>query len=310
MEFHHRSVLLEECVRGLGVHPDGIYVDGTAGGAGHSLEIAKRLNPDGRLVAVDKDEAALDTARRRLAAYPQAVVVQGDFRELRRLLEPLGIDGVDGILLDLGVSSHQLDTPERGFSYHADAPLDMRMSGSGKSARDVVNTYEAQRLERVLWDYGEERYTRQIVRAIVRRREQRPIETTGELAELIKSAVPPAARREGGHPAKRVFQAVRIEVNGELDSLEQCLEEGFSLLNQGGRFAVITFHSLEDRMVKRAFAGYIRGCVCPPEFPICVCGRTPGGRLVNKKPVTPSEEELKENRRSRSAKLRILEKII
>jgi len=308
MEFTHYPVLLAECIRELNIRPGGVYVDGTAGGGGHSLEIARRLR-GGRLVAIDKDEDAVLAATRRLEGYPAAQVVREDFMEMPALLETLGIAQVDGILLDLGVSSHQLDTPERGFSYHSDAPLDMRMSGSGKSACDVVNTYAQGELSRIFREYGEERFSRQIARNIVRARETRPVRTTLELVEIIKTALPAAARREHGHPAKRIFQAIRIEVNGELESLACCLEEGFELLAPGGRFAVITFHSLEDRMVKQAFAKYATGCDCPPDFPICVCGKTPRARLINKRPFTASEEELEKNHRSRSAKLRVLERL-
>lgn len=302
-------MLLEACIEGLAIRPDGVYVDGTAGGAGHSSAIAQRLTT-GRLIAIDKDPAALATARQRLAAYPGAQVVQGDFSEMASILEELELPVVDGILLDLGVSSHQLDTPERGFSYHNDAPLDMRMSGAGLSARDLVNDSTAGELVRIFRLYGEEKFATRIAQNIVRARGTAPIETTAQLVEIIKASIPAAVRREGGHPAKRVFQAIRIAVNGELDSLQECLDTAFDRLGQGGRMAVITFHSLEDRMVKQSFAAYCRGCICPPDFPICTCGRTPRGRLVNRKPIEADQSELLENNRSRSAKLRVIEKIL
>ena len=309
MGFHHISVLLRECVDGLNIRPDGIYVDGTAGGAGHSAAIAACLGESGRLLAIDKDPAAVEIARQRLLSYPQAEVVRGDFSEMAHILDTRQIEKIDGILLDLGVSSHQLDTPERGFSYHNDAPLDMRMSGAGLSAYEIVNTYGVDELTAIFRDFGEERFAYRIAGAIERERGQKPIETTVQLAEIIKEAIPAAARRTGGHPAKRVFQAIRIAVNGELDSLRACLDTMLERLAPGGRFAIITFHSLEDRLVKQSFAQYCRGCICPPEFPVCTCGRKPRARLVNRKPIIASEEELAVNNRSRSAKLRIVEKI-
>ena len=306
-EFSHTPVLLAECLEGLRIRPDGVYVDGTAGGAGHSREIAKRLTT-GRLIALDKDPDAVKTARERLEGLP-AQVVESDYADLPQVLDRLGIPAVDGILLDLGVSSHQLDTPERGFSYMADAPLDMRMSQKGPSAYDLVNTWDVSSLARVIREFGEERYALSIAKKICRAREKKPVETTGELAELIREAIPPSARYEGGHPAKRTFQAIRIAVNSELDNLSRCLDTAFGRLAPGGRFAVITFHSLEDRMVKQKFAAYCKGCICPPDFPVCVCGHTPEGRLVNRKPIEPSLEERERNSRSKSAKLRILEKL-
>ncbi len=308
MEFSHRPVLLNETLEALRIRPEGVYIDGTAGGAGHSAEIARRLTT-GRLIAVDKDPDAVAAASERLSCFPQAAVVREDFRNIRALWASLSLPPVDGVLLDLGVSSHQLDCAERGFSYRNDAPLDMRMSRQGMTAADVVNGYSAGELIRVLREYGEERFAPRIARAIEERRKTKPFETTGELAETIRDAIPAAARREGGHPAKRSFQALRIEVNGELDALAAALEDAFSILAPGGRLAVITFHSLEDRMVKKAFAEYTKGCICPPEFPVCVCGRTPRGKLVTGKPVTASPEELEENRRSHSAKLRCIEKL-
>lgn len=308
MDFHHISVLLDESIEGLNIKPDGIYIDGTAGGAGHSREIAKRLTT-GRLIALDKDPDAVAIATERLAEYSCATVIHSDFAEIPAVLDRLGIDKVDGVLLDLGVSSHQLDDAQRGFSYHSEAPLDMRMSQEGLSAYDLVNKASGAELAKILYDYGEEKFAPRIVNAIVDARAIKPIETTTELADIVRNAVPAAARREGGHPARKTFQAIRIAVNGELDKLSEALDGAFDRLAPGGRFAIITFHSLEDRMVKKAFAEYTKGCICPPEFPVCVCGRTPRGRLVNKKPIEPSSEELEYNHRSRSAKLRVIEKL-
>ncbi len=308
MEFKHISVLLNESIEGLNIKPDGIYVDGTAGGAGHSSEIAKRLTT-GKLIALDKDPDAIKTATERLAKYPCAQVIRSDFAEIPAVLDSLGIDKVDGVLLDLGVSSHQLDEAERGFSYHNEAPLDMRMSQEGTSAYDIVNTATGAQLAKILYDYGEEKNAPRIVNAILDARAVKPIETTTELAEIIRNAVPAAVRRKEGHPARKSFQAIRIATNGELDRLAEALDRVFDRLNVGGRFAIITFHSLEDRMVKRAFAEYTKGCTCPPEFPVCVCGKTPRGQLTTKKPIEPTAEELEYNSRSRSAKLRVIEKL-
>lgn len=307
MDFKHQSVLLEECISGLNIKADGIYIDGTAGGAGHSVEIAKRLKT-GKLIAIDKDKAAIKVATARLSGYDTAKVVEGDFRDIPSILNDLGLDKVDGILLDLGVSSYQLDTPQRGFSYRHDAPLDMRMSDSGISAHDVINNYEYKDLVRIFKSYGEEKFSGRIAGLIVDQREEKEIATTFELVEIIKAGIPAAARREGGHPAKKIFQAIRIEVNGELEALEQVLEDTFERLNAGGRFVVITFHSLEDRIVKQKFKTFSTGCTCPPRFPICVCHKQPKGTLVNRKPILPSEQELEINNRSHSAKLRIIEK--
>lgn len=307
MEFSHKSVLLQECIDALNIRPDGIYVDGTAGGAGHSAEIARRLTT-GRLIAIDKDPDAIAVATQRLAGLP-AAVVQSDYADIDTVLAGLGIHQVDGILLDLGVSSHQLDRGERGFSYNVDAPLDMRMSQSGLSARDIVNAYSVEELTRILREYGEEKFAYKIARNIEKHRETAPIETTFQLVEIIKESIPAPARREGGHPAKRSFQAIRIAMNSELDHLSLCLDRAFDCLAPGGRFAIITFHSLEDRMVKQKFADMARGCICPPDFPVCVCGHKPTARLVSRKPILPSEEELAENNRSHSAKLRVCEKI-
>lgn len=306
MEFSHYSVMLEECIAGLAIRPDGIYVDGTAGGAGHSCQIAKRLT-DGKLFALDKDPDAVNIAEQRLAPYAQATVIQADFRDLCCTLKERGITGVDGILLDLGVSSYQLDTAERGFSYHQDAPLDMRMSKTGPSAQDLVNTYSTEDLSRIIREFGEEKYAWSIAKNIEKARAKAPITTTGQLAEIIRESMPYSARREK-NPAKKTFQAIRIAVNGELDALSQVLDQAFDFLNPGGRFAIITFHSLEDRMVKQKFADFAKGCTCPPDFPVCICGKKPRGTLVSRKPIAPTEKELAENRRSRSAKLRIVEK--
>ena len=307
MEFSHIPVLLYECINGLMIRPDGIYLDGTAGGGGHSEEIAKRLK-NGRLISLDQDPDAVETASRRLAPYPQATVVHANFRDMEEVLRSLSIRQIDGVLLDLGVSSYQLDAAERGFSYQKDAPLDMRMSKTGKSAKDFVNLAPEEEIARVLFEYGEERYARRIASKIVYKRQEKPLETTLELAEIIKSAIPSASRREK-NPAKRSFQAIRIAVNGELDALKEGLEAAFRVLKPEGRLAVITFHSLEDRIVKQAFAAYAKGCECPPDFPVCVCGKTPRAKLINRKPILPSEEEMEQNRRSQSAKLRVLEKI-
>ncbi len=308
MEFNHISVLLGECMDGLNIKADGIYVDGTAGGAGHSSEIAKRLT-SGRLIAFDKDPVAVEKARERLSKYPNATVVESDFSEMANVLSDMGIDKVDGILLDLGVSSYQLDTPERGFSYNHDAPLDMRMSKKGISAADIINGYEKKDLVRIFREFGEEKFSLQIASNIIKKRSEKPIETTLELVDIIRMSIPAAARREGGHPAKRIFQAVRIAVNSELESLSLCLDTAFQKLNVGGRMAIITFHSLEDRMVKQKFVALNKGCICPPDFPICVCGNKPKAKLINKKPIEASEEELAVNKRSKSAKLRVCEKL-
>ena len=309
-EFHHVSVLLQECLDGLNIRPDGIYVDGTLGGAGHSFQIASRLTT-GRLIGIDRDTVALEAAGKRLAPYQDRVtLVHSNFCEIKEVLHQLNISGVDGILLDLGVSSPQLDDGERGFSYMTDAPLDMRMNREDAlSAYTVVNTWPREELKRILYDYGEERYAPQIASAICRRREERPIETTLELVDVIRSAMPPAALREKQHPAKRSFQAIRIAVNDELGSVEQVMRDALPCLNKGGRLAVITFHSLEDRIVKNAMAAAAKGCTCPPEFPVCVCGKKPMVKLVNRKPIVSGSEELEDNPRARSAKLRVCEKL-
>ena len=311
INFSHRSVLLDECIDALAIKPDGVYVDGTAGGGGHSLEIVKRLTEGGRLIAIDQDDAAIAAASQRLADYSDRVTfVRNNFSHVGEVCRELGIEKIDGILLDLGVSSYQLDTAERGFTHNTDAPLDMRMDRRRElDAYTVVNTYTEDELKRIMWNYGEEKFAPKIAAAIVRRRAQKPIESTGELVDVIKSAIPAAAREGGHHPAKRTFQAIRIEVNGELDAIEPAIRDAVSLLGEGGRVAIITFHSLEDRIVKQTYADLASGCNCPRSLPICVCGRKPVVRQVNKKPITPSADELAENPRSRSSKLRVAEKI-
>ncbi|MBQ7767997.1 MAG: 16S rRNA (cytosine(1402)-N(4))-methyltransferase RsmH [Oscillospiraceae bacterium] len=309
-DFHHISVLLEECLEGLNIKPDGIYVDGTLGGAGHSSHIVQRLTT-GRLIGIDRDPVALEASGKRLEPYKDRVtLVHSNFCEMKQVMEELGISGVDGILLDLGVSSPQLDDGERGFSYMADAPLDMRMNSQDKlSAYEVVNTWSQEELKRILFDYGEERYAPRIASAICRRREEKTIETTLELVDVIRSAMPPQALREKQHPAKRSFQAIRIAVNDELGSVEKAMRDAIPLLNPGGRLAVITFHSLEDRIVKNAMAEAAKGCTCPPNFPVCVCGKKPAVKLISRKPIVATDEELEANPRSRSAKLRVCEKL-
>ncbi len=309
-EFHHVSVLLEECIEGLAIKPDGIYVDGTLGGAGHSSRIAAELTT-GRLVGIDRDPVALAAAKKRLEPWLDRVsFVHSNFCEIENALTSLGIDGVDGILLDLGVSSPQLDDGERGFSYMVDAPLDMRMnSADTQDAHNIVNTYSYEELKKILYEYGEERYAPQIASAICRRREISPIETTLELVDVIRSAMPASALREKQHPAKRTFQAIRIAVNDELNSVAKVMEDAIPRLNKGGRLAVITFHSLEDRIVKNAMASAAKGCTCPPNFPVCVCGKKPQVKLITRKPIVSGDEELARNPRARSAKLRICEKL-
>ena len=307
MEFSHVSVLLFEAVSSLDIKKDGVYVDCTAGGGGHSAEILKRLE-NGRLFALDRDPEAIAVLKERFKDDERVTVVRTEFENIRSVLASYGEEHADGVLADLGVSSHQLDTAERGFSFHSDAPLDMRMSKQGVSAADLVNSLSERELERIIRTNGEEKFSRSIARAIVRERQKKPVETTLELVDIIKSAMPEAAKRSPGHPARRTFQALRIEVNGELDRLESSLEEMFSSLCVGGRLSVITFHSLEDRIVKRKFASLCTGCTCPPSFPVCVCGKTPRGRLVFKS-VLPGEQELEANPRSRSARLRSIEKL-
>ena len=309
-EFHHVSVLLNECIEGLSIKPDGVYIDGTLGGAGHSSQIAKRLTT-GRLIGIDRDPVALQAAGERLEQYKDNVtLVHSNFCEMAQVVKDLGLSGVDGILLDLGVSSPQLDEVERGFSYMADAPLDMRMNNEDLlTAHTVVNTWSQEELKRILFDYGEERYAPRIAGAICRYREEKTIETTLELVDIIRSAMPAQALREKQHPAKRSFQAIRIAVNDELGSVERAMEAAIPLLNPGGRLAVITFHSLEDRIVKNAMAEAAKGCTCPPNFPVCVCGKKPQVKLISRKPIVATDEELEVNPRSRSAKLRVCEKL-
>ncbi len=307
MDFVHIPVMLEECIDGLNISPDGIYVDGTAGGAGHSSEIAKHLGNDGRLISLDRDPDAVAVATERLSAYANAQVVRSNYSQMREVLDDLGIDKVDGVLMDLGVSSYQLDEGSRGFSYHTDAPLDMRMSKEGISAADIVNTFSEQQLAKIIFEYGEEKFSRRIASNIVKARAVSPINTTLQLADIIRESVPQKARREK-NPCKKTFQAIRIAVNGELEHLSKGLDDAFYSLKSGGRLAVITFHSLEDRLVKQRFAGWCKGCICPPDFPQCVCGHKPQGKLINRKPLEAQQKELESNNRSRSAKLRIIER--
>ena len=310
MEFHHVSILLQPCLDALNIKPDGVYVDATTGGAGHSLHIAQKLGEGGRLICIDRDDEALENAKTRLASvWDRVTTVKSDFREIDRVLEGQGLSGADGILFDLGVSSPQLDHAERGFSYMKDAPLDMRMDESAAlTAREVVNTYSYEELRRILFEYGEERYAPAIAKRICQHREQKPIKTTLELADIIRSAMPASALREKQHPAKRSFQAIRIAVNDELGELPPMLDAAEKNLKPGGRLAVITFHSLEDRIVKKKLQELAQGCICPPEFPVCVCGRKPKVKLITRKPIVSGEEELAENPRARSAKLRVAEK--
>ncbi len=307
MEFSHIPVLLWETIDGLNINPDGVYVDGTAGGGGHSSEILKKLK-NGKLYSIDQDPDAIRTVTERFKDNPNSHILQGNFSEMKTLLANAGVYSVDGVLLDIGVSSHQLDTAERGFSFHEDAPLDMRMSQSGETAADLVNNLTFEELTKILFTYGEEKYANSIVRNIIKEREIAPITTTLQLAEIIKNSVPQKVRRDG-HPARKSFQALRIAVNHELDVLEKGLDSAFELLNSGGRLAVITFHSLEDRIVKRKMSQWYQGCICPKDFPVCVCGQKPKAKAVTRKPITANSQELTKNSRSRSAKLRICEKI-
>lgn len=308
MDFSHISVLYNETLDALDIKPDGVYIDCTCGGAGHSRGLLERLGENGRLIAIDQDPEAIEVIKERIGSDKRVTIVHDNFSNLRQIISLLEVGRVDGIMADLGVSSHQLDTAERGFSFHSDAPLDMRMSKEGMSAYDVVNTYDERDIMRILRDYGEEKFAQRIARSIVSYRQTKPIETTLELADIIKDAIPAATRRSGGHPAKRSFQAIRIEVNGELQKLQDTLDDMFDALNVGGRLAIITFHSLEDRIVKKAFQNYCKGCECPPHTPVCICGKTPDGKLPFKK-KTASAEELENNMRSRSATLRSVEKI-
>ncbi len=310
MEFKHVSVLLNECIEGLNIKENGIYVDGTLGGGGHSSEILKNLSRDGLLIGIDQDKDALKAAGLRLQNFNNVKFVHSNFYNIDSILNNLQIEKIDGMLMDLGVSSYQLDTGDRGFSYMQDAPLDMRMNRENPlSAYEVINNYEEEEIYRIIRDYGEEKFAKRIARFIVENREKKPIETTLELVEIIKSAIPAKARREGPHPAKRTFQAIRIEVNSELSILNKAIEDGINRLNKGGRMAIITFHSLEDRIVKLKFKELATACTCPKEFPICVCGGKAKVKIITRKAIEPSKEEVEENPRSRSAKLRIVEKI-
>lgn len=310
MEFRHVSVLLEKSIDGLNIKENGIYADGTMGGGGHSGEILRRLGGKGLLIGIDRDSEAVEASRSRLAEFENVRYVHDNYKNIKAILAREGIDALDGAVLDLGVSSYQLDNRARGFSYMEDAPLDMRMNRSDSlSAYDVINTYSEEQLAKIFFEYGEERFSRKIARSIAARRADKPVETTLELVDIIKASVPERLRQKGSHPAKRVFQAVRIEVNGELRDLRSAVDDFFDVLAPGGRLSVITFHSLEDRIVKTAFASYAKGCTCPPDFPICVCGNKPRAKLITRKPILPDEAECEENKRAKSAKLRIAEKI-
>ena len=312
MEFVHKSIMLEEVIESLAIKPNGIYVDGTLGGAGHSSEIVKRLGEDGRLIGIDQDGEAIEAATKRLKPYKDKVtIVRSNYAQMKEVLRDLGIPKVDGILLDLGVSSYQLDNAERGFTYREDVPLDMRMDQrQTKTAKDIVNDYSEMELYHIIRNYGEDKIAKNIAKHIVQARQKAPIETTGQLIEVIKAAIPKKVRATGGHPAKKTFQAIRIELNHELDVLKNNLEDMIDLLNDEGRIAIITFHSLEDRIVKNIFRTSERPCICPPEFPVCVCGRVSKGKVITRKPIVPGKEELEENSRSKSAKLRVFERRI
>ena len=312
MEFHHYSVLLNETIENLNIRPDGIYVDGTLGGGGHSYQILKRLGENGRLIGIDQDADAIQAAGERLAEFGnKATLIRSNYANMKEELHAIGVNGVDGIVLDLGVSSFQLDTPERGFTYREpDAPLDMRMDDrQSQTAKDIVNGYSEMDLYRIIRDYGEDKFAKNIAKHIVQAREKKPVETTGELVEIIKAAIPAKIRMQKGHPAKQTFQAIRIELNRELEVLRDSLDDMIDFLNPGGRICIITFHSLEDRIVKNAFRTNEHPCTCPPDFPVCVCGKVSKGRVVTRKPVLPGEKELEENSRSKSAKLRVFERI-
>lgn len=309
MEFKHIPVLFNESIEALDIKPDGLYADCTAGGGGHSNAILDRLSANGRLVAIDRDPEAIETLTKRFEGRENVSIVNDNFFNIKSILSQFTDEGADGILADLGVSSHQLDDAARGFSFHADAPLDMRMSMQGMSAADAVNSLSQRELQDIIYRYGEDKFAPRIAAGIVRARAEKPIETTLELAEIVKSSIPAAARREGGHPARRTFQALRIYVNGELDGLDRAIGDMFDSLKVGGRLAIITFHSLEDRAVKQTFASLCEGCICPPEFPVCVCGGKAKAKLITRKPIEANTQELEENRRSRSAHLRVLEKI-
>ncbi len=310
MEFKHISVLLEETIDSLRIKPDGIYADGTLGGGGHSFHIASELSENGILIGIDRDTEAIEAAKKKLCGFSNVRYVHNNFSDIKNILKSEGIEAIDGAVIDLGVSSYQLDSSERGFSYMKDAPLDMRMDRTKHfSAYDVVNTYSEAELVRIFFDYGEEKFSRKIASLIVKHREEKNIETTLELVEIIKKAIPERLRQKGSHPAKRVFQAIRIEVNSELEPLKKSVTDFFESLSPGGRLAIITFHSLEDRIVKQTFQGFAKGCICPKDFPICVCGKKPTGKIITAKPILPCEEEIQYNKRSKSAKLRVIEKI-
>jgi 16S rRNA (cytosine1402-N4)-methyltransferase len=311
MTFKHKSVLLEETIDSLNIKPDGIYVDGTLGGGGHASQVCQRLNSQGRLIGIDQDGAAILAASQRLKEYEDKVlIVRSNYQEIKQVLKELGIQKADGIYLDLGVSSYQFDTAERGFSYRADAPLDMRMDlRRTETAADIVNEYSEMDLYHIIRDYGEEKFAKNIAKHVVKARQEKRIETTGELVEIIKAAIPMKMRAVGGHPAKKTFQALRIEVNHELEVLENSIDTMIELLNQGGRLCIITFHSLEDRIVKQRFRENENPCVCPPDFPACVCGRTSKGKVITRKPIIPTERETEENKRSKSSKLRVFERV-
>lgn len=310
MEFKHVSVLLNETIDSLDIKPDGIYADGTLGGGGHSFEIASRLSHDGLLIGIDRDTDALEAAGKRLSEFPNVRYVHNNFADIKNILKNEGLSHLDGAVIDLGVSSYQLDSGERGFSYMQQAPLDMRMDRSSDfSAYDVVNTYCEEDLVRIFFDYGEEKFSRRVARLIVNKREQKSIDTTMELVDIIKQAIPEKFRQKGSHPAKRIFQAIRIEVNSELEPLRQAVTDFFDCLAPGGRLAIITFHSLEDRIVKQTFQSFAKGCTCPKDFPVCVCGKKSTGKIITNKPILPTEEEILYNKRSKSAKLRVCEKL-
>ncbi len=310
MQFKHVSVLINEAIDGLAIRSGGIYVDATLGGGGHSFEIASRLSPKGRLIGIDRDEDALCSAKERLCAFSNITYVHSNYNDIKNILSNEGVEAIDGAIIDLGVSSYQLDCSERGFSYMADAPLDMRMDKTSPfSAYDVVNTYSKEKLTQIFYEYGEERFSKRVAELICESRQTSPVSTTLELVEIIKKAIPEKFRQKGSHPAKRVFQAIRIEVNDELQPLKTALSDFFNSLSSGGRLCVITFHSLEDRITKQTFASFAKGCICPRDFPICVCGNKPRGKVITSKPILPSEAEINLNKRSKSAKLRIIEKI-
>lgn len=312
MEFSHKSVLLNETINALQIKPDGIYVDGTLGGGGHSYEICKRLSDKGRLIGIDQDAAAIEAATERLGEFKDRVtIIRSNYCEMKRQLNSIGVTAVDGIILDLGVSSYQLDTAERGFTYREDVPLDMRMDQrQARTAKDIVNDYSEMELYRIIRDYGEDKFAKNIAKHIVQARQEKPLETTGELIQAIKAAIPMKVRAVGGHPAKKTFQAIRIELNNELGVLKDSLDDMVDLLNDKGRLCIITFHSLEDRIVKNHFRTSENPCICPKEFPVCVCGRISKGKVITRKPILPGEEELEENSRSKSAKLRVFERSI